>query len=145
LQYLSPIGNLPDEAEINEWTWRPRKDGICGIVNCFKNRPNNFWPKLEAKKCAFILTECRKHIMTKRIVAVEIFFWHRKIPKCFTLHLNCWEPSYRNNLLFLFLCSNELCETYDNHYNNNIILHTSVLTSSSLSYHPCHSIYVINH
>jgi hypothetical protein len=29
---------LPNEQEINEWTLRSRKEGICGIVNCF-NKP----------------------------------------------------------------------------------------------------------
>jgi len=32
------------EAEINEWTSRSLKRGICGIVNCF-NKPTSQCPK----------------------------------------------------------------------------------------------------
>jgi hypothetical protein len=38
-------GLLPTEEEINEWTRRSRKEGICGIVNCF-NKPTK-----QCKKC----------------------------------------------------------------------------------------------
>ena len=34
-----------EEKEINEWTRRSRKEGICGIVNCFNK------PTTQCKKC----------------------------------------------------------------------------------------------
>jgi hypothetical protein len=37
--------DLPTEEEIDEWTRRSRKEGICGIVNCF-NKPTK-----QCKKC----------------------------------------------------------------------------------------------
>ena len=36
---------VPTEDEINEWTKRSRREGICGIVNCF-NKPTK-----QCKKC----------------------------------------------------------------------------------------------
>lgn len=32
------MDDLPTEEEINEWTERSRKEGICGIADCF-NKP----------------------------------------------------------------------------------------------------------
>jgi hypothetical protein len=32
------------EAKINEWTSRSLKEGICGVVNCFK-KPTTHCPK----------------------------------------------------------------------------------------------------
>lgn len=33
---MSPTDDdLPTEEEINEWTRRSRKEGVCGIVSCF--------------------------------------------------------------------------------------------------------------
>ncbi len=37
--------DLPTEEEINEWTRRSGKGGICGIVNCFDK------PTTQCKKC----------------------------------------------------------------------------------------------
>ena len=37
--------DLPTEEEINEWTRRSRKEGICGIVSCFNK------PATQCKKC----------------------------------------------------------------------------------------------
>jgi hypothetical protein len=37
--------SLPTEIEINEWSHRSLKEGICGIVNC----PNE--PTKKCKKC----------------------------------------------------------------------------------------------
>jgi hypothetical protein len=34
-----------EEKEINEWIRRSRKEGICGIVNCFNK------PTTQCKKC----------------------------------------------------------------------------------------------
>ena len=34
-----------EEKEINEWTSRSRKEGICGIVSCFNK------PTTQCKKC----------------------------------------------------------------------------------------------
>jgi hypothetical protein len=34
-----------EEKEINEWTKRSRKEGICGIVSCFNK------PTTQCKKC----------------------------------------------------------------------------------------------
>ncbi|MGH9925032.1 MAG: hypothetical protein ACRD5B_06600 [Nitrososphaeraceae archaeon] len=45
MHYLSAIDNLPNEEEINEWTRRLGKEGICGVVNCF-NKPTK-----QCKKC----------------------------------------------------------------------------------------------
>ena len=39
------MNDLPTEEEINQWTRRSRKGGICGIVNCF-NKPTK-----QCKKC----------------------------------------------------------------------------------------------
>jgi hypothetical protein len=36
---------VPTESEINQWTRRSRKGGVCGIVNCF-NKPTK-----RCKKC----------------------------------------------------------------------------------------------
>ena len=36
---------LPTEEEINEWTRRSRKEGVCGIINCFNK------PTTQCKKC----------------------------------------------------------------------------------------------
>jgi hypothetical protein len=45
MRKLDADNDLPTEAEINEWTRRSRKEGICGIVNCF-NKPTK-----QCKKC----------------------------------------------------------------------------------------------
>ena len=37
--------DLATEEEINEWTRRSRKEGICGIVSCFNK------PITQCKKC----------------------------------------------------------------------------------------------
>jgi hypothetical protein len=37
---------LPNEEQINEWTRRSRKEGVCGIVDCF-NKPTK-----QCKKCS---------------------------------------------------------------------------------------------
>lgn len=42
---MSTTTQLPIEEEINEWTGRSRKEGICGIVNCFNK------PTTRCKKC----------------------------------------------------------------------------------------------
>ena len=42
---LSRTNNLPTQEEINEWTRRSKKEGICGIVNCFNT------PTKQCKKC----------------------------------------------------------------------------------------------
>ena len=39
------IGDFPTEHEINEWTRRSLREGICGIVNCF-NKPTK-----QCKEC----------------------------------------------------------------------------------------------
>jgi hypothetical protein len=40
------VYNLSDEEkEMNEWTRRSRKEGLCGIVKCFNN------PTIQCKKC----------------------------------------------------------------------------------------------
>jgi hypothetical protein len=39
------LDELPTEEEINEWTKRSKKDGICGIVNCFNKTTK------QCKKC----------------------------------------------------------------------------------------------
>jgi hypothetical protein len=41
MRKLDADNDLPTEEEINEWTRRSRKEGICGIVNCFNIQPNN--------------------------------------------------------------------------------------------------------
>jgi hypothetical protein len=46
--------NLPIEEGINEWTRRSRKQGICGIVNCF-NKPTK-----QCKKCTNYY--CSEHL-----------------------------------------------------------------------------------
>ena len=35
----------PTQTEINEWTPRSQKEGICGIINCFKK------PTIQCSKC----------------------------------------------------------------------------------------------
>ncbi|MGA7368377.1 MAG: hypothetical protein WBX01_04560 [Nitrososphaeraceae archaeon] len=42
---LIPAVYMPTEQEINEWTRRSIKEGMCGIVNCFNI------PTTECKKC----------------------------------------------------------------------------------------------
>jgi hypothetical protein len=37
--------DLPTEEEINEWTSRSPKEGVCGIVNCLNE------PTKKCKKC----------------------------------------------------------------------------------------------
>lgn len=45
---------LPTEQEINEWTKRSRKEGICGILNCFNK------PIKQCKKCTNYY--CQDHL-----------------------------------------------------------------------------------
>ena len=45
MRKLGAENDLPTEEEINEWTKRSRKEGVCGIVNCF-NKPTK-----QCKKC----------------------------------------------------------------------------------------------
>jgi hypothetical protein len=40
----------PTEEEINEWTRKSLKSGICGIVNCL-NKPTNRCPKCTNYYC----------------------------------------------------------------------------------------------
>jgi hypothetical protein len=47
------MDDLSTEEEINEWTKRSRKEGICGIVNYF-NRPTK-----QCKKCTNYY--CKEH------------------------------------------------------------------------------------
>lgn len=43
---MSPTDDdLPTEEEINEWTRRSRKEGVCGIVSCFNKLTT------QCKKC----------------------------------------------------------------------------------------------
>jgi hypothetical protein len=39
------MNDLPTEEEINDWTKKSRKEGICGIINCFNKLTK------QCKKC----------------------------------------------------------------------------------------------
>ena len=45
--------DLPSDKEINEWTQRSRKEGVCGKVNCFNE------PTTQCKNCTNYY--CSKH------------------------------------------------------------------------------------
>jgi hypothetical protein len=45
LEVANNKNDLPTEQEINEWTKRSLKEGICGIVTCFNK------PAKQCKKC----------------------------------------------------------------------------------------------
>ena len=46
--------NQPTDKEINEWTRKSRKEGICGIVDCFNK------PTIKCKKCTNYY--CSEHL-----------------------------------------------------------------------------------